>query len=82
MNGRLLDYKYCKCFKPDCMRKVSPGSRYCCHSCATAAEAPVPYETEPYDPAAHWILVHSKGCEDRTAVRGEFATRIGAIFNG
>ena len=62
---------YRKCFKPDCMRKVSPVSRYCCHSCTVAAEAAAPYEIEPYDPAVHWVLVHSESCEKRAAERGE-----------
>lgn len=65
----MSDYR--KCFKPDCMRKVSPASRYCCHPCATAAEAPAPYEIESYRPGAHWVLVHSQGCEERSAERGE-----------
>lgn len=64
--------EYHKCGKPDCLRKVSLGSRYCCHSCSTAAEARAPYEIEPYDPAAHWMLVHSKECEGRKAERGEY----------
>lgn len=63
--------EYHKCLKPDCMRKISRGSAYCCHSCATAAEAAAPYEIEPYQPDAHWVLVHSKSCEDRAAERGE-----------
>jgi hypothetical protein len=62
---------YRKCFKPDCMRKVSLGSRFCCGSCTTAAEARAPYEIEPYRPDAHWVLVHSKECEGRAAERGE-----------
>jgi hypothetical protein len=60
-----------KCFKPDCMRKVSPSSRYCCHPCTIAAEAPAPYEIEPYRPGEHWIHVHSESCEKRAAERGE-----------
>jgi hypothetical protein len=63
--------EYHKCFKPDCMRKVSLGSRFCCGSCATAAESPAPYEIEPYRPGAHWVLVHSRECEGRAAERGE-----------
>lgn len=62
-----------KCGKPDCMRKVSLASLYCCHSCSTAAEAPAPYEIEPYQPGVHWLHVHSKECEDRAAERGEYA---------
>jgi len=67
---------YHKCGKPDCMRLVSQVSRYCCHACATAAEAPAPYEIEPYDPALHWILCHSQGCEERSAERGECTARV------
>ena len=63
---------YHKCFKPDCMRKVSLGSRYCCGSCATAGEAPAPFELEPYSPALHPVLCHSQSCEERAAERGEY----------
>jgi hypothetical protein len=62
---------FMKCRKPDCLRKIPPGILYCCHSCGTAAQAPAPYEIEPYDPAAHWVLVHSEGCEQRSRERGE-----------
>ena len=62
-----------KCRKPDCLRKVSLGSVYCCHSCSTAAEASAPYEIEPYRPGEHWVLVHSEGCEKRAAERGEYS---------
>lgn len=64
--------EYHKCGKPDCLRKVSPGSRYCCNACTTAAEAPAPYEIEPYRPGVHWVHVHSEECERRTAERGEY----------
>ena len=64
---------YRKCGKPDCMRKVSQSSLYCCHSCSTAAEAPAPYEIEPYRPGEHWVLVHSEGCEARSRERGEYS---------
>ncbi len=63
--------EFFKCRKPDCFRKVKPGISYCCHSCATAAEARAPYEIEPYRPGEHWILVHSQSCEERSAERGE-----------
>jgi hypothetical protein len=63
---------YRKCFKPDCMRKVSLGSRFCCGSCSAAAEAAAPYEIEPYSPGLHPILCHSKSCDGRAAERGEF----------
>jgi hypothetical protein len=63
--------EYQKCFKPDCMRKVTPASRYCCTACSAAGEAPAPYEIEPYRPGVHWIHVHSEGCEKRAAERGE-----------
>lgn len=62
--------EYRKCGKPDCYRKVSQSSLYCCHPCIKAAEAPAPYEIEPYRPGEHWVLVHSKGCEERSAERG------------
>ena len=68
-----MDGDYKKCGKPDCMRKVSQSSLYCCHSCSTAAEAPAPYEIEPYSPALHPILCHSESCEDRSCERGEFS---------
>ena len=63
---------YHKCGKPDCMRKVSQSSRYCCHSCATAAEAPAPYEIELYSAALHPILCHGQSCDERAAERGEY----------
>jgi hypothetical protein len=62
--------EYHKCRKPDCYRKVSNSAVFCCTACATAAEAPAPYEIEPYRPGEHWIHVHSKGCEDRHVRRG------------
>jgi hypothetical protein len=65
--------EYRPCGKPDCLRKVSPASRYCCGSCAMAAEAKAPYEIEPYAPAMHPILCHGKGCEERKAQRGEYS---------
>jgi hypothetical protein len=65
--------EYHKCGKPDCLRKVSLASRYCCPSCSTAAEAPAPYEIEPHDPAQHPILVHSAECEKRRNQRGEYS---------
>lgn len=64
--------EFAKCAKPDCYRKVSPASRYCCTPCSTAAEAAAPYEIEPYSPDLHWIHCHSGGCERRKAERGEF----------
>lgn len=60
-----------KCLKPDCMRKVPASAAYCCHACSTAAESPAPYELGPHDPAAHWVLVHSADCEERSRDRGE-----------
>ena len=66
-----------KCTKPDCRRKVPPGTLYCCASCDKADNAPAPYELDPYNPDAlpsHWILMHSRGCEERAAERGEFAS--------
>ena len=68
-----MDGDYKKCGKPDCFRKVSQASLYCCRSCGTAAEAPAPYEIEPYRPGAHWVLVHSKDCEARSRERGEYS---------
>ena len=59
-----------KCAKPDCFRKVTLASLYCCTACTTAAEARAPYELEPYSPALHWILCHSQQCEERSAERG------------
>jgi hypothetical protein len=74
------DDGYGKCGKPDCRRKVKPGVAYCCTSCATAAQAPAPYELAPYDPASHWVLVHSKDCEERSAERGELAVAAADIL--
>jgi hypothetical protein len=71
----MMDGDYHKCGKPDCMRKVSKSSLYCCTACSTAAEAPAPYEIEPYQPDAHWVLVHSEGCETRSHERGEYSAR-------
>lgn len=62
-----------KCGKPDCLRKVSLASRYCCLSCSTAAEASAPYEIEPYNPAVHPFMTHSRECEERAAQRGEYS---------
>ena len=67
--------EYGCCAKPDCLRKVSRGSKYCCASCSTAAEAPEPYEIEPYEPGKHPFLVHSAGCEQRATERGEWPWR-------
>ena len=67
-----MDGDYKKCGKPDCMRKVSLSSRYCCGACTTAAEAPAPYEIEPYSPDLHWILCHGQSCDERSAERGEY----------
>jgi len=64
--------EYHKCAKPDCFRKVSLASLYCCTACTTAAEARAPYELEPYSPALHPILCHSKSCDERSAERGEY----------
>ena len=64
--------EYRKCRKPDCLRKVGAAVTYCCHACATAAEAPAPYEIEPYRPGEHWIHVHTEACEQRSAGRGEY----------
>jgi hypothetical protein len=69
-----------KCGKPDCLRKVSLGSVYCCPSCATAAEASAPYEIEPYDPDVHPLLMHSKECEERAAQRGEYSALEADLF--
>ena len=61
-----------KCAKPDCFRKVSQASACCCTACARAAEER--YEIGPWEPSApHWVLVHSEGCEQRRAERGEFS---------
>ena len=68
-----MDGDYKKCGKPDCYRKVSQSSLYCCYSCVKAAETPAPYEIEPYSPALHPILCHSESCEDRSRERGEFS---------
>lgn len=64
-----------KCGKVDCFRKVSPASRYCCTPCADAAEAPAPFEIEPFDPALHPFLCHSRECEGRKDQRGEYTFR-------
>ena len=64
--------EYHKCRKPDCFRKVSLGSLYCCRSCTAAAEAPAPYEIEPYSPDLHAVLCHGQSCEERSAERGEY----------
>jgi hypothetical protein len=66
----LSDPLYHKCGKPDCIRKVSQASRYCCPPCSAAAEAPAPYELEPYSADLHPILCHSRECDDRSAERG------------
>ena len=62
--------EYRKCGKPDCYRKVSQSSLYCCHPCSTAAGGPEPFRIEPYRPGEHWVLVHGMECEERTAERG------------
>jgi hypothetical protein len=49
-----------KCYKPDCMRKISTGSKYCCGPCGTADEI---HESGP--------LGHTPGCNQRAAERGE-----------
>lgn len=59
-----------KCLKPDCLRKVKPGFAYCCEACHTAATDHAPWELGPYDPDAHWVLVHSEYCEARKTERG------------
>ena len=64
--------EYHKCAKPDCFRKVSLASLYCCTACTTAVEASAPYELEPYDPALHWILCHGQSCDERATERGEY----------
>jgi len=64
---------YHPCDKPDCFRKVSQASRYCCIPCSTAAEAAAPYEIEPYSPDMHRMLCHSKECEQRRSERGEYS---------
>jgi len=48
-----------KCLRPDCMRKVERGIRYCCAPCRAAGEGA--YETDR----------HSDGCDARSAGRGE-----------
>lgn len=63
--------EFFKCLKPDCLRKVTPGVAYCCEPCQIAATHHSPYEIEPYDPSALWLLVHSEFCEQRKAERGE-----------
>jgi len=72
--------EYHPCRKPDCLRKVSPSSLYCCHSCTTAAEARAPYELEPYTLGLHWVLCHSAGCEERKTRRGEYSVHEAALF--
>jgi hypothetical protein len=72
--------EYHKCRKPDCFRKVSLASVFCCHPCATAAEARAPYEIEPYRPGERWIHVHSKECEERAAERGEYTAFEAALY--
>lgn len=64
--------EYRPCRKPDCLRKVSLNSLYCCHACTTAGEASAPYEIEPYAPGLHWVLCHSAECEERKNQRGEY----------
>ena len=58
-----------KCRKLDCWRKVTQNVAYCCHACAKADEGG--FELEPHDPALHWVLCHSGGCEQRSRERGE-----------
>ena len=68
-----MDGDYKKCGKPDCLRKVSQSSLYCCGPCTTAAQAPAPYEIEPHSATLHPILCHSESCEARSRERGEFS---------
>lgn len=63
--------EFLKCLKPDCMRKVTRGAAYCCEPCQVSAGDRAPWELGPYDPAAHWVLVHSEFCEQRKGERGE-----------
>lgn len=70
---------FAKCLKPDCLRKIRPGAAYCCQACATAAEAPAPYELGPHDPSAHWVLVHGEDCEERSRERGDLTVLEAAI---
>lgn len=49
-----------RCDKPDCLRKVTVGTRYCCTPCGVAAEG----EYEVHE--------HSLGCDERRRVRGEW----------
>lgn len=74
------DDGFAKCDKPDCLRKVKPGIAYCCTSCATAAQSPAPYELAPYDPGSHWVLVHSKDCEERSAARGDLTVAVADVL--
>lgn len=73
-HARMGEYR--KCGKTDCLRKVSAIAAYCCAPCATAAQAPAPYEIGPYRPGTHWLHVHSQGCEQRTADRGEYGIQV------
>jgi hypothetical protein len=58
-----------RCGSPDCLRKVSRGSRWCCTSCTQANGR---YELDPFSPGLHWTLTHSAGCEQRAAERGQW----------
>lgn len=53
-----------KCWKPDCMRKISHSVRYCCSPCALADEQK--YEIHEDGP-----LGHSVYCNARRTERGE-----------
>lgn len=54
-----------KCRKPDCFRKVSIGSMYCCGPCDYADQKG--FELDESGP-----LGHSDGCNHRKFLRGEF----------
>lgn len=64
MSGLPDTRRYHKCYKPDCMRKISTGSRYCCGPCGTADEGG--YEIHEAGP-----LGHTPSCNQRAAERGE-----------
>lgn len=58
------------CAKPDCMRKVSLSSRYCCGGCTRADESG--YECGSLAVGDHPLISHSEGCDQRAAERGEW----------
>lgn len=58
--------EYHKCKKPDCFRKVSKGSLYCCYACSIADEG-------RYEVHESGQLAHSDDCNQRKSERGEYS---------